>query len=217
MSNKYWRVPRDWDGAACVIMASGPSFTRHDAAAISGLGARVRSIAVSDQFRLAPWADLLYSCDARWWDYHWPRGASEFAGLKVALDPDVTQPGVRLLENTGEAGFDPAPHALRTGMNSGYQAVHLAVHLGVSTIVLVGFDMQPGEDGRTHNFGSHPPGLAVAAPYEEFAAHFDGLKEPLAARGIEVVNASPRSKVTTWPHVPLTDALRGLASMRRAS
>ena len=39
---------------------------------------KARVIAVNDAWRLAPWADILYACDGRWWRHH--KGVPEFTG-----------------------------------------------------------------------------------------------------------------------------------------
>lgn len=210
-----WRVPPLWAGEICVIMASGPSFTPEQAAVVAGLGTRVRTIAVSDQYALAPWADLLYSCDAKWWRLHWPLGAGAFPGLKVTVDAAVPFAEVLCVGESGEFGFDEDPAFLRTGSNSGYQALHLAAHLGARRIVLLGFDMMPGEDGRTHNFGDHPPALRQEIPFDVFAERFGHIAAPLRARGIEVVNASGRSALTCFPQRPLAPVAREIADAGR--
>lgn len=163
-------------------------------------------IAISDAHRLAPWADVLYSCDAKWWGHY--RGVPEFTGLKFTLEKRAGQwPGVQVLENTGSRGLEPAPTGLRTGFNSGAQAINLAVHLGARRIVLLGYDLQPGADGRTHWFGRHPSALRRESPYAMFMDAFCSLVLPLHQLGVEVVNASRATALTAFPRVSLEAAL----------
>jgi hypothetical protein len=169
-------------------------------------------LAVKDSVRLAPWADACYACDARWWA-HW-NGLPDFPGLKFAMEDsrggiafakhDSKWPGVELLANTGETGLEADHRGLKTGKNSGYQAINLAVHLGAARIVLVGYDMQH-TGGRAHWFGRHPWGTAPTC--ERFRPFFDYLVRPIAALGIEVVNATRETALTAWPLVPLEEAL----------
>lgn len=44
---------------------------------------KCKVIAVSDSYKLAPWADVLVSSDAAWWRHHNP----EFAGRKLSGVP----------------------------------------------------------------------------------------------------------------------------------
>lgn len=106
-------------------------------------------------------------------------------------------------------GIDPDPTGLRTGKNSGYQAVNLAVHLGASRIVLLGFDMQAARTGD-HFFGQHRYPGAVntrAETFRDFREAFETAVEPLQRLGVEVVNASPGSALTAFPQASLEEAL----------
>lgn len=189
-------------------MATGPSLTQADVEACRG---RARVIAIKDSYRLAPWADALYACDAKWWRRY--NGVPEFTGRKYALephehgepDPDFAPwPDVVVLKNAGLAGLALDPSALRHGYNSGYQAINLAVHLGARRIVLLGYDMQPGPQGY-HWFGSHP--WQVDIPFGLFLQQFPALVAPLAAAGVEIVNATRSTALTCFPCQPLEACL----------
>lgn len=198
-------VPRLFPRSTIVCLGGGPSLTLQDVEACHGRGP---VIAISDAHRLAPWADVLYSCDAKWWGHY--SGVSEFAGLKFALEKRADRwPGVQVLENTGSRGLELAPTGLRTGSNSGMQAINLAVHLGARRIVLLGYDLQPAADGRTHWFGRHPFALRRESPYGIFLDAFGTLVLPLHQIGVEVVNASRVTALTAFPRCSLEAALEG--------
>jgi hypothetical protein len=85
-------------------------------------------------------------------------------------------------------------------------AINIAVHLGVSRIVLLGLDGKVAENGRTHHHAPHPWALRhnwAAEQREDLAS----LVAPLAARKVEVLNASPGSAVPCWPSVSFEEAL----------
>ena len=191
-SDRYLIADPIWRGETAVVIATGPSLTAEQVDRIRG---RARVIAVSDAWRLAPWADVLYSCDAKWWHHH--RNAQKFAGLKVGLTDCITFPAVRLMRHRLRDGFDADPGYLATGANSGYQAVHLAAHFGASRIVLLGFDMR--ETQRSHFFGDHPPGLKRESPYATWIERFRTLAAPLRGRGVEVINCTPGSALDAFP------------------
>jgi len=148
---------------------------------------------------------MLYACDRKWWDTN--EGAPDFQGLKVSLE-DTAYDDVRRVNNTGTRGFDSTPGCVRTGKNSGYQAVHLAAGCGAKKIVLLGFDMQP-TSGEKHWHGSHPSGLSdpVDSTFARWRGYFDGLATALRERGVEVLNATPTTALTCFPHVSLEDTL----------
>lgn len=193
-------VPRLWPGSTIVCLASGPSLTADDAAYVCG---RARAIAINTTYLRAPWADVLYACDWKWWSWH--QGAPTFQGLKYALQPGAERwPGVQVLRNTGREGLELDPAGLRTGRNSGYQAINLAVHLGAARILLLGYDMQR-TGGREHWHPAHPD--ASQGQYGRFLQMFPTLVEPLAAVGVEIINCTRETALTCFPRMPLREAL----------
>lgn len=198
-------VPRRFPNSTIVCLGAGPSLTAEDVAACRG---KAHVIAINDTVTLAPWADVLYACDRKWWQAH-PETAS-FRGLKYGLQ-SLNRPDVQILENTGDQGIEVEPTGVRTGKNSGYQAINLAVHLGAKRIVLLGYDMQPGRHGKLHFFGNHA-WTNVLPPFQLFLALFETLAGPLQALGIEVVNCSRVSALNVFPRQSLTEALGQVAA-----
>lgn len=178
-----WSVPRMWEGRTVAILASGESMSQIVADQV--LRADLPTIVVNSTYRLARWAALLYGADAQWWSE--TRAAREFPGLKVSVEE---VPGVMRLRHTGVSGFDPDPAALRSGGNSGYAALHLAVHAGAARVLLCGFDMRGG-----HWHGEHPHPLrnTIEEMYPRWIARFAELAHILAGRGVDVVNCTPDS------------------------
>ena len=196
----YWSVPRLWPGATVVCLGGGPSLTAEDVAWCRG---RARAIAVNDAYRLAPWADVLYACDAKWWRWH--GGVSGFAGLKATLEaPEY--PGLRRLRQGPVSGLAARPDTLATGRNGGYQAINLAVHLGAARILLLGYDMRL-VDGRSHWFGGHPVPTQPEIYARAMRPCFASLVAPLRRRGVAVVNCTPASALDCFPQRPLRQAL----------
>jgi hypothetical protein len=194
-----------WDTFA--LIAGGPSLTVEDVEYVRN---RARVIAINDAYRLAPWAHVLYAADARWIEWH--NGVPGFRSQKYSIESrDTTRrPDWIVLRNTGFHGLELEPNGLRTGFNSGYQALNLAVHMGAKRIVLLGFDMAPNPDGPSHWFGEHP--VPSPSPYADMRAAFDTLVEPLSTLGIEVVNCSRRTALTCFPCASLEDAFVGVAA-----
>lgn len=199
-----WSVPRMWDGLTVAILASGPSMSAEVVARVRA--AAIPAIVVNNTFQLAPWAELLYAADYEWWK-HTP-GALQFEGLKVSVCPPagIHNPflGVHLLRETGKNGFDPDPSCIRTGRNSGYQAVHFAAQAGAKCILLCGMDFRNG-----HWHPEHAAPLRTTHPdyYDIFRAHFQTLVDPLAERGIEVLNCTPGSALRCFPFADLAEVL----------
>jgi hypothetical protein len=184
-----------------VLIGGGPSLTVEDVAFVRD---RARVIAINDAYRLAPWAEILYAADRSWIDAH--DGVADFHGLKYSIDShDPTpRPDWTVLKNTGPLGLERDPTGLRAGLNSGYQAINLAVHFGATQIVLLGYDLSP--DGYREHWFSDPPDRQPS-PYAEMREAFASLVEPLAELGISVVNCSRRTALTVFPRASLSTAL----------
>lgn len=196
-------IPCLWPDSTVVCIACGPSLCQEDVAFVRD---RAHVIVVNDAYKLAPWADVLYAHDSRWWDHH--QGVPEFHGLKFSMERQSAKwPGVQHVANTGSQGLQDEPTGLKHGHNSGYQAVGLSVHLGARRIVLLGYDMQLGEHGKEHWFGSHPKGVRKGLPLSSFVRSFSTLVIPMQERGIEVVNCTRQTALTMFPRMSLEDAL----------
>lgn len=192
-------VPKLWSGSTVVCIGGGPSLTVEDVNFVRG---RARVIAINDAYKLAPWADVLYACDGKWWNWH--QGVPTFTGLRYALVRSASRWTVDVLKNTGPEGLELDPSGLRTGKNSGYQAINLAVHLGGTRVLLLGYDMQ-ATGGKEHWFGDHPN--KSPSPYPSWLREFDTIVGPLKAAGVHVVNCSRRTALTCFPQMPIEQAL----------
>lgn len=184
-----WTVPRLWPGETVAVLATGPSLCQADVDRLHECG--VPAIAVNDAFRLAPWASILFAMDDRWWR-HKAVEVAGFAGIKVSLAFGPKIEGVEQMKTSGVTGFDPRRNRVRHGSNSGYGAVHIALHTGAARILLLGFDMHGG-----HFFGRHPSPLRnpTAAKFANWISLFGDLR----GRGAEIVNCTPGSRLTAFP------------------
>jgi hypothetical protein len=159
----------------------------------------VAVVAVNDAFRLAPAADVLYAADSQWWDVN-AQEALKFQGIKLTADKTVAYRKVVKLKQTGLEGYDPEPGCVRTGGNSGYQAVHVAIQAGAKRILLLGFDMT-----GTHFFGRHKAPLRNT-PEPSFANWIQRFPA-LIGRGAQIINCTPGSALRCFPCQPLAEAL----------
>jgi hypothetical protein len=192
-----------------VCVADGPSLTFVDLAQVRHArhDGRVSCvIVVNNAYQLAPWADVLYAADARWWGWH--EGAATFPGRKIGLQSTIRSrwPAVEVWTFRGRRGLETQiPRGLRHGGHSGYQALNLAVQLGGRRVLLLGYDCGIAEDGRARASAGHP--VQQRQPYDTWAAAYLTMVAPLAAAGVAVLNCSRRTTITAFPVVPLEEAL----------
>lgn len=196
------------------------------AAAVRG---RCRAIAVNNQGvatvdakrkrrpAIAPWADVLYAADRLWWQNN-REEAAKFAGIKMTLLPngrldlELHVDDVRVVGNGGPLGVDDRQDHIRTGWNSGYQAVHVAAHFGAKRILLLGFDMHAKRGEHWH--GDHRWRPGYQSRYELFANAFNKSAPEYAKRGVEIINCTPGSALKAFPMATLEEALDGVFDVR---
>ncbi|HSW83550.1 MAG TPA: hypothetical protein VLH12_08750 [Usitatibacter sp.] len=220
-----------WSGHPVVILGGGPSLTAEQFALVKAARAAnaVRVIAINDSFLPAPWADVCYAADAKWFRWmqtgiakpalglgaaavreRWAAFPGEKCGIEAAghLPDDVHV--LRVSHLTGALSRDAG--ALSTGRqdgyagHSGFQALNLATLAGATTILLLGYDGGPNAHGQTHFHGDHAiPTPADVWPF--IARSFSCIENELKAAGVLVINCSPVSAIGSFEKVALADAL----------
>jgi hypothetical protein len=212
-----------WAGATCAIIGGGPSITPDQLADLKRLrdACGWRVIAVNTAYLAANYAEICYFADSKWWRWHKDREEFKaFQGLKVSIQQtgdEIDDDSVHMLRNAAgvphdganfgdsqAGGLSPWPNALRTGLNGGYQALGLAIALGATRIVLLGYDMK-FTAGKSHFHGGHPDKLQDDGVYRtQYAKFFELLKLP---PGVTVLNASPDSLLKCFPKVNLKEVV----------
>lgn len=188
---------------ACV--APGPSLPR---LALDRLAGCDLVLAVSLAFRFLPRPPhVVYACDGRWWDSFFPEARATGAALWSAHKRAAQQYRLNHIRVEPEApGFSTDKTYVHGGGNSGYQALNLAMHLGATKALLVGYDMKPDEHGKQHAFGEYSGSMYVPKmPFDYFVDQF--AKLPPIVNGMSVVNCTPGSRLTMFPYQSLEQAI----------
>lgn len=191
--------------SAWFVLGAGPSLCVEDVDAIRGRGTVV---AVNCAVMLAPWADVLYACDLKWWETY-PHLWREFAGERVSCQPECAARGVRVVRK--ELGDGLGVNGIRTGSNGGHQAINLAALRGATSIVLLGFDQQH-TGGRAHFHPDHPGGMSNFPPqiHQQCITAFGALASDAQARGIRIINASRQTALRCFERMSLPDVIAAL-------
>lgn len=196
----YGEVPRLWPGCTMVLLGDGPSLTQGD---VDFVRNKARVMAMNHNLTMAPWADAL-------WSYH-TRGLIDktlpevpsFNGFVMSAEPvPAPWPIVRM---SGTEGLDLDPSGIRHGNGSGYSAMNVAYHLGARTIILLGYDCCDSADGK---FCHSKPASSLdrrAYNYGLWIERFKSIAAPLAAAGVEVLNATRRTALDMFVRIRLED------------
>lgn len=187
-----------------ICIASGPSLTAEDVDYCRGKG---KVYVVNNCYQLAPWADVLYACDQRWWDMYIDDVREKFKGELWTIDTRAAE--AYRLNTVGVANnvpFSTHPEAIALGSNSGFQAKNLAYIQGASRIILLGYDMAPRADGVRHWHGDHPRALLQtnAVEYPKWVQKFNAAAPHIP---VPVINCSRVTALECFERRPLRETI----------
>lgn len=116
--------------------------------------------------------------------------------------------GVKRIPSENKPGLSLDPFKIHQGANGGYQALNLAVLLGVKTVFLLGFDMR-SVDGKKHWHGDHPNGLnnPTDDTYRMWINAFNTTIGDLKTAGVEVINCTHDSALRCFRFGRIEDFL----------
>lgn len=206
---KYWSIQPDWKGKTAVIVCGGTSVTPEMLKMVRER--RLPTIAVNSSYLAAPWADLLFFADHRWWDRELkerPKQIAAFKGRIVTVSQAAK--GDRLLRlrraQVGEEGLSPKNYCATVERTSMQAALNICLHRRAKRILLLGADNRDGPDGRAHHHAEYPWRRSQKG-YTDKLANLEKAVEPLRRADIEVINCSPISTLPWWPRMTLEEAL----------
>jgi hypothetical protein len=227
--NVIWTPEPLFKGETVVCLASGPSLTQEICDRIRD--AECRTIVVNSSCMLAPWADVLYFTDSGWYDArkelvaNWPGlvvSMSRQAKRELDTPEMVKARGPRILRVKGAGdpswpprlpgmpkrlGFPPVGSPeIHQGRNSGNTAVSLAIAMGASRVLLVGYDCQL-VNGREHHHEEYKGPRDLTIYDLEFRHAFRGWNEAAQNSGVEILNCTHGSAITEFPFADLDEVL----------
>lgn len=229
--SRFSKVLPEWTGGTVALIGGGPSVTRDDIEYLHDAhrGGLINCIAINASYLWAPWADLCYFADAKFWRWHRDgidipkldlkapevkQLFAEFNGQKCSIhhgEKIIDDLNVHILKNARGrgnhgTGISLDSKSIVTGRHSGYQALNIAILAGASKVLLLGFDGKMAGDGQTHFHGGHP----VKEPtniYKMYSESFSPIENDLIRLDVEVVNCSSDSAINAFPKSALVDQL----------
>jgi hypothetical protein len=190
------------------IIGGGPSLTPEAIQSVKGR----RAIAINMSYLSAPWADLLFFADQRWWDREFKERKDKllgFPGRIVTTCTSVAHPKLSYVKRSlpANAGISRSPDTVSFERTSVHGAMNLCYHLGAKRIVLLGVDNRDAPNGRIHHHDEYP-WVRRQESWGIKGEQFGLAARDLAKLGVEVINCSPVSTLTYWPIRPLADVLK---------
>jgi len=202
-------VPREWEGQAAFVIGGGPSVKGFDFDRLRGRNV----IAVNNAgLDLAPWAHVLLWVDRRWLD--WNHGRLELHKGKYKISRK--RPHIETGHDIRFMRFLPRrlshwPDTLG-GWCGGSSGINLAYLMGARVVVLMGFDMRPGNYHQDHQL---PP--VPGQHRDRFIPTLEAMEPELTKAGVLVLNTNPRSALRCFPFADIEELLSmdNLAAVER--
>jgi hypothetical protein len=203
-----------WDEKPVAIVGGGPSLRGFDFERLRG---RFHVLAVNASVFDIPFADAGFTIDQLAMRHWWTRYRTEVScplhfAIPVPWVKSVdAAPAKNMLfhQRVHTAKLQKFHSQIASGGTSGFGALNLAWLKRAKRIILFGFDY--GSDGKTwhHNpdhYAFHYD--QVDEKWRAWARNFDRAEKRLTAEGVQVVNASPRSRITAFPRATIEEALQ---------
>lgn len=187
--------------ADCFIVAGGSSLLEFD---WGYLDDKRNVFAINRSYEKCTKADNLFWVDERFWSVH-EKGLTEHNApnkitarrhpMRIDYPDWVTQ-----YNFSGQKGYDEKDGFIRTGNNSGYACLSLAIQQGFREIFLLGYDMKfesqsHWHDGHTDVRGNKLVNLEETLT-DKMLPFFDGLKEATShIAGLRIINTNPNSAI----------------------
>lgn len=173
-----------------ICVASGPSLVSTDCQIIHR--ANIPIIAVNSSWRAVPYCSAIYAADCCWWEEHYSTitsSAERWCGDEFTAH---------------RFGISCFVSALQGSFNSGQRAIELAIHLGASRVLLLGYDCSIRHGSHWH--GNHqllanPDKFSIPRWHDEFSR----IKS--VAGSTEIINCSRYTRLTCFPRQSLQAAL----------
>lgn len=199
-------IEPEWQDQTAFLVCGGPSFALVDVELLRGRKVMV----VNSSLYAVPFAQVLFFGDERW-ELNNRAAVKAFAGRVLSstwghVHCNYIEFLRRQKPSETPAGLSANPSEAWMRHTSARGAINVLCHLGVRRIVALGLDGGPDKDGRTHHHQPHPNGM-MSDIWDLQRAEFEGVVPALKARGVELLNASPGSRIPFWPIMSLRHAL----------
>jgi hypothetical protein len=224
-----WKIPRLWEDGRCIIIGGGASLPKQfnvpepvfqsvfsgksSPAVFSPYMESIHSyhiIAVNMAYKLGDWVDCVFFGDANFPEKVTP-DFFEFKGLKITCATELEkEAGYKVIPRDSDHryGITFKPNCVSWNGNSGAAAINLAVHFGVTQILLLGFDMKLDEGGNQHWHKFYKTNLnTVEGKFKIHSKGFPHIVEDLHGR-VEIINCNPNSAITDFPRCNIKDIIK---------
>ena len=173
-----------------VCIASGGSLTQEDCELVRNSGHF--TIAVNNSWKLAPFCNVIYAGDVRWWEKSYK---------------DITIDAERWICQNGSKKYGcKIHHVPSTEYNSGMRAIQFAMWKGFKRIILLGYDcsLKNGYHWHGKHNGMVNPSLIRISKWHN---QFNDVASEARALSVTIQNCSRYTELTCFQVLELEEAL----------
>jgi hypothetical protein len=182
----------DFKNKAVFCIASGPSLTKEDCQAISGLGG---CIAVNNSWQAAPHCDIIFAGDESWWRHN---------KKNITIQPELWSSTPGVIQKFPDIKHFRKPSA--GTWNSGIRAIELAAALGSKEIYLLGYDCSVKNGVHWHGLHKNTSN-PNADKCKNWKVAFNQLALLMKKKGVEIINLSRYTELKCFPRISIEEFL----------
>jgi len=191
---KTWIPAPVWTGETVYILGGGPSLKDFN---FNKLRHKL-VIGCNDAYALgSEICDVIHFADTEWLDIHLERLNAYKGTITTTARLNGLDSRLRTLKR-----YETGLHVDGIGYNgnTGLSALNLALLYGATTVYLLGFDMQLGEDGQA-NWHPNEVNEPDERHYARFLSHIDQVTADWKSKfpNTRIINLNPESKMTAFP------------------
>jgi hypothetical protein len=197
---KKWIPPKIWENGTAFIIGGGPSVKKENLNLIHNR----HVIGVNNSYMIGDWIDIGWFGDKKWLVWH-KKEWINWHGIKATCNPNREvikneSDWLKFMARGKSAGIETKPGFVSWNYCSGSSAINLAYHLGVTRIVLIGYDMHNVDNKRNWHTDHKDSGNA---PYARFLKCYPEIARDAENLGVEIINTCKDSAIKCLPYQPL--------------
>ena len=138
-----------------ILFATGPSLTEEVVETIRPYKDKFVMFGCNDSYKIVDYLNEHYGCDTKWWRQNGKDFREKYANLSswTQCRTSAQEYGLKFISGKHLGGFSLSSTLIHFGSNSGYQLMNLAFLMGVSKMILVGYNMKHVKK-QTHFFST---------------------------------------------------------------
>lgn len=195
-----------------IIIGTGPSLSveQIDSAKKAQKAGKAKLFGANRAFEFD--LDVLAATNKEFWDYYWPQLKDLRCDKWTPYKPSADKYNINYIRERNAPGLSTNLTYIHHHHGSGPIILNIALHYGIKTMLLIGWDMRFPQSGNRHYFGEYPKPMQHHTKNIGPNGEILGLIREMETinpddYGIKITNCTPGSALTHFPMGDLNDYL----------